>query len=75
MDCQATSSLCLTQSDLTPFPVPGLVPWPAQRLLPAQRQNLAVQVLAELTLSQRWLGNIRSAVSSSISKPTPQRTP
>jgi hypothetical protein len=46
MDCQATSSLCLTQSDLTPFPVPGLVPWPAQRLLPAQRQNLAVQVLA-----------------------------
>lgn len=46
MDCQATSSLCLTQSDLTPVPVPDPVPWPAQRLLPAQRQNLAVHVLA-----------------------------
>jgi hypothetical protein len=46
MDCQATSSLCLTQPDLTPVPVPDLVSWPAQRLLPAQRQNLAVQVLA-----------------------------
>jgi len=44
MDCQATSSPCLTQSDLTPVPDP--VSWPAQRLLPAQRQNLAVQVLA-----------------------------
>ena len=44
MDGQATSSLCLTQSDLTPVPVP--VSWPAQRLLPAQRQDLAVQVLA-----------------------------
>jgi hypothetical protein len=46
MDCQVTSSLCLTQSDLSPFPVPDLVSWPAQRLLPAQRQTLAVQVLA-----------------------------
>jgi hypothetical protein len=46
MDCQATSSLCLTQSDLTPVPVADPIPWPAQRLLPAQRQNLAVQVLA-----------------------------
>ena len=50
MDCQATSSLCLTQSDLTPVPipvpVPDLVSWPAQRLLPAQRKGLAVQVLA-----------------------------
>jgi hypothetical protein len=46
MDCQATSSLCLTQPDLTPVPVADLPPWPAQRLLPAQRQTLAVQVLA-----------------------------
>ncbi len=40
MDCQATSSLGFTQSDLVP------VSWPAQRLLPPQRQDLAVQVLA-----------------------------
>ena len=40
MDCQATSSLGFTQSDLAP------VSWPAQRLLPPQRQDLAVQVLA-----------------------------
>jgi hypothetical protein len=40
MDCQATSSLGFTQSDLTP------ASWPAQRLLPLQRQDLAVQVLA-----------------------------
>jgi hypothetical protein len=46
MVCQATSSLCPTQSDLTPVPVPDLGPWPAQRLLPAQRQDLAVQILA-----------------------------
>ena len=46
MDCQATSSLGLTQSDLTPVPVADLPPWPAQRLRPAQRQELAVQVLA-----------------------------
>lgn len=44
MDCQATSSLVLTQSE--PVPVPAPVFWPAQRLLPAQRQGLAVQVLA-----------------------------
>jgi hypothetical protein len=46
MDCQATPCLGLTQSDLTPIAVPDLVSWPAQRLQPAQRQNLAVQVLA-----------------------------
>src|SRR4051812_33377186 len=46
MDCQATSSFGLTQSDLTPVPVPDLPPWPAQRLQPSQRQKLAVQVLA-----------------------------
>jgi hypothetical protein len=40
MDCQATSSLGFTQSDLAP------VSWPAQRLLPPQRRDLAVQVLA-----------------------------
>jgi hypothetical protein len=40
MDCQATSSLGFTQSDVAP------VSWPAQRLLPPQRQDLAVQVLA-----------------------------
>jgi hypothetical protein len=40
MDCHATSSLGFTQSDLAP------VSWPAQRLLPRQRQDLAVQVLA-----------------------------
>src|SRR4051794_4465747 len=40
MDCQATSSLGFTQSDL------ALASWPAQRLLPLQRQDLAVQVLA-----------------------------
>jgi hypothetical protein len=46
MDCQATSSFCLTQSDLSPVSVPDLPRWPAQRLPPAQRQKLAVQVLA-----------------------------
>jgi hypothetical protein len=46
MDCQATSSLCLTQSDLTAVPIPDLPLWPAQQLQPAQRQTLAVQVLA-----------------------------
>jgi hypothetical protein len=44
MDCHATSSPCFTQSELGP--VPALVSWPAQRLLPSQRQNLAVQILA-----------------------------
>ena len=40
MDCQATSSLGFTQSDVAP------VSWPAKRLRPPQRQDLAVQVLA-----------------------------
>jgi hypothetical protein len=44
MDCQATSCVDATQSDLGPDP--GLLPWPAQRRLPAQRQALAVQALA-----------------------------
>jgi hypothetical protein len=46
MDCQATASLCLTQSDVTAASVADLPLWPAQQLLPAQRQILAVQVLA-----------------------------
>jgi len=46
MDCQTTSSLRPTQSDLTAVPVAALSPWPAQRLRPAQRQTLALQVLA-----------------------------
>jgi len=44
MDCQATSCLVLTQSELLPTTAP--VAWPAQALGPAQRQALAVQVLA-----------------------------
>jgi hypothetical protein len=50
MDCQATSSFGLTQSDLisgpVPVPIPDPVSCPAQRILPDQRQKLAVQVLA-----------------------------
>jgi hypothetical protein len=44
MVCQATSSFCLSQSGLVP--VPDLGSSPARRLLPAQRQKLAVRVLA-----------------------------
>jgi hypothetical protein len=47
MDAQATFSCSFTQSDLSPvaeLPVPPR--WPAQRLLPQERQDLAVQVLA-----------------------------
>jgi hypothetical protein len=46
MDGQATSSLCPTQADLGSAPVADLTLWPAQRLGPAQRQTLAVAVLA-----------------------------
>jgi hypothetical protein len=46
MDCQATSSFCPTQSDLTSVAVADLPLGPAQRLQPAQRQTLAIQVLA-----------------------------
>lgn len=47
MDCQTTSALGSTQSDFAPVTeCAGLRPWPAQQLLPAQRQDLAVQVLA-----------------------------
>jgi hypothetical protein len=46
MDAQATFSCSFTQSDLGPVAEPLHGPrWPAQRLLPQQRQFLAVQVL------------------------------
>jgi hypothetical protein len=47
MDAQATFSCSITQSDLGPVAeAPGLASWPAQRLLPQERQDLAIQVLA-----------------------------
>jgi hypothetical protein len=47
MDAQATFSCSFTQSDLgSVTELPGLPHWPAQRLLPQERQHLAVQVLA-----------------------------
>ena len=55
MDAQATFSCSFTQSDLSPVTVlssspaaqlPSLPPSPAQRLLPQERKDLAVQVLA-----------------------------
>ena len=47
MDAQATFSCSFTQSDLGPAAeLPGLPQWPAQRLLPQERRDLAVQVLA-----------------------------
>lgn len=45
MDSQATSCLGLTQSDLTSVAMADLPPWPAQWLQPAQRRELALQVL------------------------------
>jgi transposase-like protein len=47
MDAQATFSCSFTQSDLGPvLEVPSLPQWSAQRLLPPERQDLAIQVLA-----------------------------
>lgn len=47
MDAQATFSCSFTQCDLDPLPeLPSLPIWPAQRLLPTERRDLAVQVLA-----------------------------
>lgn len=47
MDAQTTFSCSLTQSDLGPLAeLPSLPPWPAQKLLPQERRDLAVQVLA-----------------------------
>src|SRR3954449_5833466 len=44
MGCQGTSCIPLSQSELIPAPAP--VSWPAQRLLPQQRQELAIRALA-----------------------------
>ncbi len=47
MDAQATFSYSFTQSDIVPVAeLPGLPPCPAQRLLPQERKDLAIQVLA-----------------------------
>jgi hypothetical protein len=47
MDAQATFSCSFTQSDLGPATeLPSPPNWPAQRLLPQERQYLAIQVLA-----------------------------
>ena len=47
MDAQATFSYSFTQSDLGPVTeLPSSPIWPAQRLLPQERRDLAVQVLA-----------------------------
>ena len=47
MDAQATFSCSFTQSDLDPVvELPSLPRWPAQRLLPQERRDLAIQVLA-----------------------------
>ena len=47
MDAQATFSCSFTQSDLGPaVELPGLPQWPAERLLPQERRDLAIQVLA-----------------------------
>jgi hypothetical protein len=43
MDRQATSCILLSQSELIPAPAPSS--WPAKRLLPQQRQELAIRVL------------------------------
>jgi hypothetical protein len=47
MEAQATFSCSFTQSDLGPVVErPSLPQWPAQRLLPQERQDLAIRVLA-----------------------------
>ena len=48
MDAQVTFSYSFTQSDVgePATQPPSIAPWPAQRLLPQERQNLAIQVLA-----------------------------
>ena len=47
MDAQATFSCSFTQCNLDPRPeLPNLQIWPAQTLLPPDRQYLAIQVLA-----------------------------
>ena len=53
MDCQATSQFSASQCDfpsitdpISPAPIDVGVSCPAQRLLPQQRRDLAIQVLA-----------------------------
>jgi len=47
MDAQATFCLSVTQSDPNSLPgSPSFPAWPAQKLLPSQRRDLAVQALA-----------------------------
>ena len=47
MDAQATFSFSFTQSDLGPIAdLPSLPQWPAQKLLPKERRDLGIQVLA-----------------------------
>jgi hypothetical protein len=47
MDAQATFSCSFTQSNVGPVAEPpSLRHWPARKLLPQERQDLAVQVLA-----------------------------
>ncbi len=47
MDAEATFSCSFTQSDLSPVAEPSSLPrWPAQRLLPQLRRDLAIQVIA-----------------------------
>ena len=47
MDAQATFSFTFTQSDLGPIAdLPSLPQWPAQKLLPQERRDLGIQVLA-----------------------------
>ena len=53
MDCQATSHVSVSQCDfpsitgpISPAPIDVGVSCPAKRLLPQQRQGLAIQVLA-----------------------------
>ena len=53
MDCQATSHFSVSQCDspsitgpISPAPIDVGVSCPAQRLLPQQRRDLAIQVLA-----------------------------
>ncbi len=63
MDAQATCSCSFTQSDLglvtelpsgPPAELPSFPHWPAQRLLPRERRDLAVQVLAGAQPVSDW---------------------